>query len=71
VLCGKSQQGETVKVLEDIKLAGLPLPGLLMILKITLERKFIFVQGEEAVIVWEELKGFSVHERILSVYLVQ
>lgn len=42
-----------VKVSEDIKLMALLLPGLLMILKITLERKFIFVQDGEAVIVWE------------------
>lgn len=42
-----------VKVSEDIKIMGLPLPGLLMILKITLERKFVFVQGGEAVIVQE------------------
>lgn len=70
MLCGKPQQGEMVKVSEDIKLTALPLPGLLTILKITLERKFIFVQDGEAVIVWEQLKRFSVHRRILAVYLV-
>lgn len=43
-----------VKVSEDIKLMGMPLPGLLMILKITLEREFIFVRhGGGAVIVLE------------------
>lgn len=60
-----------VEVSEDIKLMELPLPGLLMILKITLERKFIFVRGGEAVIVMEWLKGLSVHGRILAIYLVQ
>lgn len=38
-----------VKVSEDIKLTRLPLPGLLTIFKITLERKIIFIQGGEAV----------------------
>lgn len=42
-----------VKISEDIKLMGLPVPSLLMIFKIILERKFIFVQSGEAVIVWE------------------
>lgn len=42
-----------VKISEDIKLTGLPLPSLLRILKIILENKFIFVQSGEAVIVRE------------------
>lgn len=42
-----------VKISEDIKLTGLPLPILLRILKIISENKFIFVQSGEAVIVWE------------------
>lgn len=53
MLCGKPQQAQVVKVSGVTKLTGLPLPGLLMILKITLERKIIFVWGGEAVIVWE------------------